>query len=394
MKILTRYVLIELVKVFAVSLAGMTLFMLLVGVMKEAYTQGLGLKQVALLIPFVLPEALRFAVPGTILFATCSVYGRLAGANEVVAVKSMGISPMVLVWPSLFFSVALSIATVWLNDIAVSWGRSGMRRVVIESVEEVAYAKLAQQKSFATKNFAINVKGVEGRKLIRPTFTFQPRSLEEPGFTVTAEAAELRADLAADTLTVVFQDAEWESGHMGGRVPFFEHELPLSEATRKASDGGSPSNMPMNEIPLDIERQEQNIARWNQEMAAEAALQMLSGDFLALNETAWLPLTGRVREAQNRIARLHMEPHRRWANGFSCLCFVMVGAPLAVVLRNSDFLKTFFVCFMPILLIYYPLLIFSLDRTKSGGVPAVSVWLGNAIMVACGCWLMRRVMRY
>jgi lipopolysaccharide export system permease protein len=322
------------------------------------------------------------------------VYGRLAGGNEVVAVKSMGISPMVLVWPSLFFSAVLSIATVWLNDIAVSWGRSGMRRVVIESVEEVAYAKLAQQKSFATKNFAINVKGVDGRKLIRPTFTFQPRSLEEPGFTVTAEVAELRADLQADTLTVVFQDAEWESGRSGGRVPFFEHELPLSEATRKASDGGSPSNMPMNEIPLDIERQERNITRWNQEMAAEAAFQMLSGDFLDLNENAWAPLTARVREAENRIARLHMEPHRRWANGFSCLCFVMVGAPLAVVLRNSDFLKTFFICFMPILLIYYPLLIFSLDRAKSGGVPAGSVWLGNAIMVACGSWLMRRVVRY
>ena len=170
MKILTRYVLIELVKVFAVSLAGMTLFMILVGVMKEAYSQGLGLKQVALLIPYVLPEALRFAVPGTILLATCSVYGRLASANEVVAVKSLGISPMVLFWPGFALAAALSIATVWLNDVAVSWGRSGMRRVVIESVEEVAYARLAQQKSFSTKNFSINVKAVEGRKLIRPTF--------------------------------------------------------------------------------------------------------------------------------------------------------------------------------------------------------------------------------
>ena len=80
-------------------------------------------------------------------------------------------------------------------------------------------------------------------------------------------------------------------------------------------------------------------------MAAEAAFQMLTGDFLALNQTAWQPLTQRVRDAENRIARLHMEPHRRWANGFSCLCFVMVGAPLAVVLRNADFLTAFFICF-------------------------------------------------
>ena len=392
MKILTRYVLIELVKVFAVSLAGMTLFMILVGVMKEAYSQGLGLKQVALLLPYVLPEALRFAVPGTILFATCSVYGRLAAANEVVAVKSMGISPMVLFWPGYVLAASLSIATVWLNDVAVSWGRSGMRRVVIESVEEVAYARLAQQKSFATKNFSINVKAVEGRKLIRPTFTFQPRSLEESGLTVSAEMAELRTDLKNDTLTVIFHDAELE-GRIKAHLPFWESELPLSEATRKGDAGGSPSDIPLHEIPLDIERQERNIKRWNQEMAAEAGFHLLLGDFLALNQTAWEPLVKRVRVAENRIARLHMEPHRRWANGFSCLCFVMVGAPLAILLRNSDFLTSFFICFLPILVVYYPLLIFAVDRTKTGGIPSFSVWLGNVILVACGCWLMRRVLR-
>ena len=56
---------------------------ILVSVSKEAYQQGLGLKQILLLLPYVLPEALRFSVPGTILFATCSVYGRMASTNEI-----------------------------------------------------------------------------------------------------------------------------------------------------------------------------------------------------------------------------------------------------------------------------------------------------------------------
>ena len=338
-------------------------------------------------MPYVLPEALRFAVPGTILFAVCSLYGRLAAANEVVAVKSLGISPMVLVWPAFLLAVGLSITTVWLNDVAVSWGRSGMRRVVIESVEEVAYAKLAQQKSFATKNFAVNVQAVDGRKLIRPTFTFQPRSLDEPGFTVTAEEAELRSDTTHDTLTVVFREAELEGRSISGRLPYFEHELPLSEATRKGGTGGSPSDLAMHEIPMDIAAQEQNISRWNREMAGKAAFEMLSGDFLALNQTAWRPLAKRVTDAKNRIARLHMEPQRRWANGFSCLCFVMVGVPLAMLLRNSDFLTSFFVCFLPILVLYYPLLIFSVDRASRAGCrPSRCGWaMGSWPRAALGC---------
>src|SRR5690606_15226367 len=112
----------EFLKVFLVSITGMTLFMLLVGVAKEAYMEGLGVRQIVLLIPYFVPQALLFAVPATTLFAGCSVYGRLASGNEVVAVKASGISPMQLLWPALAFAFLLSLVTVWLNDVSVSWG--------------------------------------------------------------------------------------------------------------------------------------------------------------------------------------------------------------------------------------------------------------------------------
>ncbi|MGC4007192.1 MAG: LptF/LptG family permease [Pirellulales bacterium] len=89
-----------------------------------------------------------------------------------------------------------------------------------------------------------------------------------------------------------------------------------------------------------------------------------------------------------------MEPHRRWSTAFSCLCFVAVGAPLAVRLRNADFITSFGICFLPILLGYYPLLMFAVDQGKSGRVPGESIWLGNLIMLAIGWWLYRKVRRY
>ena len=70
MKIITRYVLSELLQVFLVSLSALTLFMLVVGLVKEAQQQGLGLVQILLLVPYVLPEAMRFAVPGTMRFTS------------------------------------------------------------------------------------------------------------------------------------------------------------------------------------------------------------------------------------------------------------------------------------------------------------------------------------
>jgi lipopolysaccharide export system permease protein len=92
--------------------------------------------------------------------------------------------------------------------------------------------------------------------------------------------------------------------------------------------------------------------------------------------------------------RLRTEPHRRWSAGFSCLCFAWVGVPMAVRLRNRDFLTSFFLCFLPILVVYYPLLMYGIGGAKDGTIPPVAVWTGNLLLVCWGAWLVRRVIRY
>ncbi len=394
MKIMTRYVLSELLQTFLVTLLGMTLFMIIVGVMREAYSQGLGMKQVLLLLPYVLPEALRFSIPGTVLLTACTVYGRMASNNEVIALKAAGVSPWAIFWPVLALGTALSLLTVWLSDVTVTWGKAGIRRVVIESVEEIAYSKLTQQRAFSTKGFSINVQRVDGHRLINPTLTFQS-NLDSPAYTITAAEAELTADPAANTLTIICRDSEYEMGTTKGRIPGeIQRVVSLSESTRKGAASGSPTDLPMAEIDSAHEQAVWQLKTQRTKMAAVAGLQLIQGDFHGLSEIAWEPLKKNLKENQYRIYRLEMEPHRRWSTGFSCLCFVCVGSPLAVLMRKSDILTSFFVCFMPVLLLYYPLLIFSIDQAKSGRIPGESVWLGNVIMLGIGWLLYKKVRRY
>ncbi|HND53876.1 MAG TPA: LptF/LptG family permease, partial [Pirellulaceae bacterium] len=115
MRRITRYVLGELLIVFGLTLSAMTAFMILVGLAQEAIRQGLGPEPILRLVPYVLPNALRFAVPGTILFAACSVYGRMSATNEIVAVKSLGISPVAVLWPGYALAFFVSLVAVWLN---------------------------------------------------------------------------------------------------------------------------------------------------------------------------------------------------------------------------------------------------------------------------------------
>lgn len=393
MRLLTRYILLETIKVFLITLTAMTLFMILVSVSKEAYQQGLGLKQILLLLPYVLPEALRFSVPGTILFATCSVYGRMASTNEIVAIKAMGISPLSILWPLFVFSFLLSLGAVVLNDLACSWGRDGVRRVVIESLEEIIYSRLAQQRTYNNNNqFSVSVKRVEGRRLIRPTFMITSPGDDTPK-TIICEEAELRSDFENDTLAIVCTNGTVNVGSL--TLAFHDTQqwtIQLDEGSRRSTRGAS--DLAMSQVPQEVQASQDRIDEQQRKMALLAGEQMTTGDFGSLSGGQWASDERRLVEERVRLYRLLIEPSRRWANGFSCLCFVLLGAPAGILLRNADFLSSFFACFFPILIIYYPLLFLGVNEAKLGILPPSSVWIGNVILALAGGWLIRRVYRY
>lgn len=396
MSLLARYTLGEFLKVLSVTLLVATALMIVIGVSKEAIQNGLGFAQIVPLLPYILPEALRFAVPGTTLFAACSVFGRMSATNEVVAAKALGISPLVLLRPVLVASCLLSFASLWLNDLAVSWGRDGIRRVIIESVEEIAYNMLRAQRSYGNSRFSISVMRVEDRTLVSPTITFQP-SGDKPAVVMIAETGRLETNPEENSLTVVVQNTSVQVGEQYRvQVPGeLRREIPLPDASAgRGLDEGGPSQMPMWRIPAEIDRTIHAMAARRDQLAARAAYQMLTGDFEELISERWLEEQATLGEMQARLHRLRTEPHRRWANSLSCLCFVLVGAPLAIRLRNSDFLTSFFLCFMPILLVYYPMLAWGTDRAKSGSLPPYTVWLGDVILILAGAWILRKVLRY
>lgn len=388
MQRITRYLILELLKVFVVALTALTVLLLVGVLVQEALRQGLGPVSIVRLIPYVVPIALRFAIPATILFAACGVYGRMSAANEVGAVKSLGIAPLVVLRPALIVSFVISLVTVWINDVAVSWGKLGVNRVVLQSVEQIAYGMLRTTRSYSGNRFSITVRRVDGRKLIRPTLVFRTSDEAAP-ITFQAREAELRFDPRENLLTFIMVDSELD-GAVTGRLPDTTiHKVALNAGTSATSSG--PSDLALWQIPEAVKQQHASIGRLEETLAADAAYQMLRGDFGPLADTKWQFAHTAIENEVHRLHRMRTEPWRRWANGFSCLFFVMVGAPLAIRLRTADLWTSFAACFLPILAFYYPLLMYGVDRAKCGVLPPYSVWLGNVILGLVGCWLMRKV---
>ena len=396
MGMFNRYIIWEISKLFVIALVAFTTIILLAGLAQQLISQGLGPWTVLEMIPSYLPISMQFAIPATLLFAVCSVYGRISADNETLAIMAAGVPPIHFIAPTLIASFFLSLCSVWLNDIAVSWGQPGINRIIMRSVEQVAYSYLASQGSYSSEHgLSIHVHGIgeDGRELIRPTIMFPPQS-DGTSVEITATSARLTVDpttekLKIDLLDMEVQHGTWVSKKSGPST----HEVLLAQATKKGTSSGHPAQIAMRQMGPEKKKQRTEIEKYQAQLAARTAMGLAVGKFDWLDDEHSFQALGQVDTGKSRLLRLEIEPWRRWASGFSCLFFVWVGIPLSIWMRSSDHWTSFGACFMPILLLFYPAFMIGLSQAKDGSWPAASVWLGNLILLASGAWWLRKAYR-
>ncbi len=388
------YVVFEILKVFAIVLFAVTAVIMLGGVVQQLISEGLGVFAILELLPYVLPIALQFAIPVSLLFAACSVYGRMSADNEIVALKSIGISPGRVMSPSLVLAFLLSPLAVWASDLAMSWGMPGINRVVMHSIEEVVYRVLRNQRSYSTsQGFSIHVLDVQDSWLIRPTINVFPES--GAAITISAARGKLKMDAETETLRIQLEDSQWELGDgTAGAFPGITEEvIPLNRAMRRGVGQRSPSQFALSEMAEERQLQVKLISARKEEMATMIGLNLMSGRFDRLESQEAREVIGNLAEAERRLNRIFTEPYRRWAMGFSCFFFVWLGVPMAIWMKSADYWTSFGACFLPILVMYYPLFAMGFDRAKNGVWPPYAVWLGDIVLFFVGLWFMRKVYR-
>jgi lipopolysaccharide export system permease protein len=395
---LTRYIVSEIIKIFVVALFALTMLILLIGVGRELLREGLGPLAVLQLLPYVLPVSLQYAVPATALFAVCCVYGRMSADGEVSTVKAVGISPLRLVKPALIASALLSPISVAVSDLAVSWGRPGINHVVLLSIEQIAYRFLRSQRSYGKEQygFSITVQDVDGKRLIRPRVKVRQGNGGE-SVELTASEGSLRLDSDSQALLLKVTDSYLEGGTgLQGIVPGeTEFRIPLGKALQeKSASEQSPSQLSLQMISSEAIQQDRRTHEAIGHLAAHTGFALLTARWQEIAGPTGKHYESQIDRSRARLARLHTEPWRRWAEGFSCFCFVLVGAPLAMLAKTADYWTTFGMCFLPTLVVYYPLFIFGLDQAKAGAMPPYAVWMGNVMLTAVGIALMARVRRF
>jgi lipopolysaccharide export system permease protein len=384
MDIIRRYVVTETFKIFFVAVAVTLFLMTLGGGAKEGLRQGLPLNLVIQTMPYLVPEMLRFTLPGCLLFAVCSVFGRMTSANEIVAVKSLGVNPMVLVWPVLIMAYFLSIFTFSLYDLCATWSRPNLKSLVVDSVDQIAYGVLRTSGSFTGYGMSIIVKGVDGDALQQPVITVEAKG-DQPAVTLVAKQAILRSNEATGLLHIECHDGQVDVEGKGTfRFPDdFVQDVVLRQPDPNFEDNCSPAALASRSVIRQISREKRVVSN------LRSKTPKISKD----NKKAVERMLALLDRHEMRLYRLQAEIPRRMSNGFGCLCFALVGIPVAMRSRSSDAMSIFFLCFVPILVLYYPLLVTGENIARAGVYPQYSVWLADAVLAVGGVLLLSRVMR-
>jgi lipopolysaccharide export system permease protein len=119
----------------------------------------------------------------------------MSGDQEITATKAAGVSVMALLWPALILAAFLSLATFILTDQFIPWSRVNIQRIVTEAMEEIFLdiLRTKQQLNDVDRGISITVMGVDGKKLIQPTFQYESKGGNR--VTIQAREATIRFDV-------------------------------------------------------------------------------------------------------------------------------------------------------------------------------------------------------
>jgi lipopolysaccharide export system permease protein len=378
------------------SLVGITGILLMAGIVAEASQQGLGPAQILAAIPLLIPSTLPYTIPATTLFATCVVYGRLAHDNEILAIKAAGVNILKVVTPGLLLGLVMSAVTMGLYYRIIPYTHHLLRTMAFNDAEELLYSLLRRTGSIShtQMRFSMWVKEVQGRRLLNVILTRRnERNPLEYDLVATAPEADLRVHVAKRLLLVHMRSGVGitENGSEA-RLDDKTFEVPLPDDLDKKKNDRRPRDMTWQEI---LDRRQEMQAKID-ELTSEVRLgtsQMAPQDETDLPQE-YKDLLSRAQFFQLQVTVLDVELQMRPALSVGCLCFILVGCPVGIWFSRSDYLSSFITCFLPIVFIYYPLMLCGTGMAKEGRLHLVPlVWGADALVGVVGLVLFWRLLK-
>jgi lipopolysaccharide export system permease protein len=428
----------------------------LVKYISQIFGKGLSIITIFELFFYNLAWMFALAVPMSVLVATLMSFGRLSGDNEITILKSSGISIFRIIRPALIFAAIVTLLMIIFNDkILPDFNHKA--KVIFKNIrQKKPTLKLEPGIFFEVDKYSFQVekiKKISNNEMTDPSIFFAPefKKNEEPDklinvtifdrsnpsktITVTAKEGYMVYSSAKKSLIFTLYDGEYHEfdntnveeykfSHFKKNVVYMDAANFELEKREDDYRGDREMNIVMmmdkvRELKKSISEEEDRInkkiknslvqekhfiskeksvtinidsLKRSTEDQWQRAQQHAQRKINQLNQTLRTSnslLTNYIRS----INRYMVEIHKKFSIPFSCIVFIIIGAPLGIAARKGSLgvgttLSIFF------FLVYWICLILGEDLADRMIISAFwSMWFPNLLIGSVGLYLTWRAVK-
>lgn len=374
-RIILRYVSVEFMKTFIVTLGVVTTACLFASAVLLLRHEPIGPKQFLMTLPISASMLLKYTLPMAVLFGASLAYGRMAAENEVRALEWNGVHIGWLLVPAAAIAVAASVAALYLNAYVVPASRGRLERILEANALEILDRQLvrASQKTESAmpgfRNLSIVVQEYDRKASIIHGLIIIQTDKNDPTkvkLRIDAESAQIIPGRLAEAIAYVPDD----ESPADQRRPERLRKYVTFKFTRGYISKYDPESTTMTTrgpalpVALDL-----SLAR---ETRSDPH-QMRMGELARYMSTV-----------ENKADRLKARTQffERLALGMSPFFLVLFAAPMAMVGRWNHVLTAVLPSMLVGILIYYPLIMLAAVLGEGGQLdPIYGMCIPNALML-------------
>ncbi|MGD2186865.1 MAG: LPS export ABC transporter permease LptF [Desulfobacterales bacterium] len=358
--IINRYIFKEFLAPFTVNVLFFTFIFLmaeLIEITNWIVNYNINLTTVLLMIFYQIPFLLIFVLPISVMITVLLTFMRLSSENEILAIKTGGISIYALLTPVFVFCFIGFVLTLFMSTYGQPIGRSALRELKREIVSSNMTIGL-KERTFndSIGDFVIYVNKIDSKdKMLIDVFIEDKR---QPNRVNTVVAPRGK----------IFNDSQ----HTVARLRLFNGTIHQTNLKDKAAHS---IHFDRYDISLPMKKSGSHI-----DAKPKRPKEMSTRDLARF--------VNRSNAEHDRYFRALVEFHRRFALPIGCFALGLLAVPMGVQSKSA---KRSFGLFLGLFLylLYYLLMSAGKIYGETGAYPpAIGMWLPNFIMGGMGVYFL------
>ncbi|MGZ4966689.1 MAG: LptF/LptG family permease [Chthoniobacterales bacterium] len=368
MKLIDRHITRELLVNFFFAVAVLSLVLVIGNIFRKLLpllvNHDVPVEYLITFIAYVLPFSLIFTIPWGLLTAILLVFGRLSAENELVALRSNGVSVPRICIPLAVIAIISTIVCLWLNVEVAPAAQYKVRRTIFDMATNNPMALFGSDQvidQFPGRKIYVGKK--EGNKL-ENIIVFETNDQSMPMRVTHARTGTLEADLPNQQILMHLYSARYQ-----------QRDEKDPEDLRRMRDG---INMAEGTLPIGLH----DLYEKEKRRTGRSALSL---------EQLMEQLKTTVDLSERSASRTEIS--KRFSFPFSCLAFALMAVPLGITAHRRETSMGFLISL--VVAFGYFLFVIAADalRARPQLHPEYLVWFPNVLFLVLGAFLFRRLAR-